>query len=102
MVDFEWQLTEYLGQTSLDAAAAGLHLLDWIVAMDDDIHWKAENGTIQFEASRPFCTLQPEPTFIMCTILSGKQTRRITVANLHDITPQLCNQVNVAFQQSTQ
>lgn len=98
MIDFDIQLTEYLGQTTIDAAAAGLHLIDWIVGMDEGIQWTVQNGCIQFETTQPFCTLQPQPNHILCTLHDNGHTRSVSVKTVADITHTLCNQVNAAYQ----
>lgn len=102
MVDMNWQLTEYLSQTTVDAAAAGLQLLDWITLLDEQVSWTAQNGRIQFRSphqppNRPFCTLQPTTDAVVCILHYPSRSQRHTLTHLSDIQAALHQEIHQAY-----
>ena len=90
ILDFNWQLTETFAQTTIDAAAAGFHLFDWLTTLNDDVSWQTQtNGRIQFQAVQPFCTLHPNPEAIACTIHHNGRTQVKTIASMADVNETL-------------
>ena len=67
-MDIDLQLDAYLSRTTVDAAAAGLHLLDFITSLSQGVTWSLHRGRIDFAAERPFCTLHPTKSHITCQV----------------------------------
>lgn len=101
MVDLDIAINEYLGQTTIDAAAVGLHLLDVILDLAADVTVSLENGRIQFQTTHPFCTIQPHATYICCDVKHNGRSQTIHLATLADYNPDLQRQLWEAYQYSS-
>ena len=95
-MDIDLELDAYLSRTTVDAAAAGLHLLDFITSLSQGVTWSLQRGRIDFKAERPFCTLRPAKNYITCQIPDTKQTVRLTT--LYDIDVSLQERIRAAYQ----
>lgn len=98
MVELDIEVNDYLGQTTVDAAAAGLHLIDLILAFANDVTFSLQNGRIQFQAQHPFCTIQPHPAFIACQVKTNGRSQTTQLASLADINTTLQRQLWEAYQ----
>ncbi len=98
IADFHWQLTEYLGKTTVDAAAAGLQLLDWLAAMDETIVYTVTHGRIHLKSPRPFCTLHPQATHIACRVHDNGRAQTHKLTGLQDINDELHHHIWQAYQ----
>jgi len=87
-MEIDLQLDAYLSRTTVDAAAAGLHLLDFITGLSQGVTWSLHRGRIDFLAERPFCTLRPAKNYITCQIPNTKTAVRLTSPNDVDNTLQ--------------
>jgi hypothetical protein len=95
-MDSDLQLDAYLSRTTIDAAAAGLHLLDFITGLSQGITWSLHRGRIDFAAERPFCTLRPAKTHITCQIPGMGTTVRLT--SPYDVDTTLQERIRQAHQ----
>ncbi len=102
MVDFDIEINEYLGQTTVDAAAVGLHLLDVILDLASDVTVSLENGRIHFQTTHPFCTIQPHATHICCNVKNNGRSQTIRLTSLADYNTDLQRQLWEAYQHSIQ
>lgn len=101
MVDTNWRLTEYLGKTTIDAAAAGLQLIEWVTALDQNIACTLANGRIHFQASRPFCTLYPKTDHIACRIHHHGRAHTLHLTRQEDIDHALRHSLWHAYQEAS-
>ena len=97
-MDMDLQLDACLSRTTVDAAAAGLHLLDFITGLSQSVTWALHRGQIDFAAERPFCTLRPAKKYITCQIPNTKTAVRLTTP--YDVDVTLQNQIRQAYQQA--
>lgn len=97
-MEIDLELDTCLSRTTLDAAAAGLHLLDFITSLSQGITWSLHRGQIDFTAARPFCTLRPAKNHITCQIPGTKTAVRLT--NLYDVDATLQARIRQAYQQA--
>lgn len=97
-MEINLELDTYLSRTTVDAAAAGLELLDFITSLSQGITWTLHRGQIDFAAARPFCTLRPTKTHITCQIPDTKTAVRLT--NLYDVDASLQTRIRQAYQQA--
>ena len=97
-MEIDLQLDACLSRTTVDAAAAGLHLLDFITGLSQGVTWSLRRGQIDFLAERPFCTLRPAKTHITCQI-PGTQTA-VRLTSPHDVDISLQNRIRHAYQQA--
>ena len=97
MVENHWTLTKYLSRTTIDAAAAGLQLMDWIAAIDENISYNLTNGRIQFKAKKPFCTLHPHSDAITCHIHTNGHSQSMQLIHLSDLNETVQQQINQAY-----
>ena len=97
-MDIDLQLDAYLSRTTVDAAAAGLHLLDFITGLSQGVTWSLHRGRIDFLAERPFCTLRPAKNHITCQIPDTKTAVHLT--SLYDIDTTLQERIRQAYQQA--
>ncbi|GJM42936.1 MAG: hypothetical protein DHS20C20_32180 [Ardenticatenaceae bacterium] len=95
-MDIDLELDTYLSRTTVDAAAAGLHLLDFITELSQGITWSLHRGKINFVAERPFCTLRPAKNHITCQIPGTGTAVRLT--SPHDVDSTLQNHIRQAYQ----
>ncbi|MCA9897601.1 MAG: hypothetical protein H6654_05665 [Ardenticatenaceae bacterium] len=95
-MDIDLELDACLSRTTIDAAAAGLHLLDFITGLNRGITWSLHRGRIDFAAERPFCTLRPAKNHISCQLPGLRTAVRLT--SLYDIDTSLQNQIRQAYQ----
>ena len=100
MVDFDIEINDYLGRTTVDAAAVGLHLMDVILDMAGDVTVSLTNGRIQFQATHPFCTIHPHATHICCDVQNNGRSQTIQLTSLADYNPALQQQLWDAYQHS--
>lgn len=99
-MEIDLELDACLSRTTLDAAAAGLHLLDFITGLSQGITWSLHRGRIDFAAERPFCTLRPAKTHITCQIPGAKTAVRLT--SPYDVDIALQTRIRQAYQQAQQ
>jgi hypothetical protein len=97
-MEIDLQLDAYLSRTTVDAAAAGLHLLDFIVGLSQGVTWSLQRGRIDFVAGRPFCTLRPAKTHITCQIPGTKTAVRLT--SPYDVDTTLQERIRQAYHQA--
>ena len=100
-MDNELQLDACLSQTTVDAAAAGLHLLDFITSLSHGVTWSLHHGRIHFSdpsKKRSFCTLRPTKSHITCNIPSLKTAVRLTTP--FDVDAALQAHIQQAYQQT--
>ena len=64
MVDFDLQLAATLGRTTLDAAAAGWMVFDYINSIDQNISFTFSRRGIAVGAPQPFCTIKAQAKYI--------------------------------------
>ena len=95
-MEIDLQLDAYLSRTTVDAAAAGLQLLDFITSLSQGVTWSLQRGRINFVAKRPFCTLHPAKNHITCRIPDTKTTVRLTT--LYDVDTTLQERIRQAYQ----
>ena len=95
-MDINLELDAYLSRTTIDAAAAGLHLLDFITGLNQGITWSVQRGRIDFAAERPFCTLRPAKNHISCQVPGMGTAVRLT--SPYDVDSTLQNQIRQAYQ----
>jgi hypothetical protein len=100
MVDMDIEISEYLGRTTVDAAAVGLYLMDVILDLAGDVTVSLANGRIQFQAAHPFCTIQPHATYICCDVKHNGRSQSIQLTSLADYNPTLQQQLWDAYQHS--
>lgn len=100
MNDPNWQLTVYLGKTTIDAAAAGLQLIDWLTTQASDIKWTLANGRIQFRAAHPFCTLHPKAAHLTCRIHQNGRAHTHHLTNTSDLNKELQHHIWQAYQEA--
>ena len=98
MVELDIEVNDYLGQTTVDAAAAGLHLIDIILAFANDVTFTLHNGRIQFQARHPFCTIQPHPAYLACDVKTNGRSQTTQLASLDDVNATLHRQLWEAYQ----
>ncbi len=97
-MEIDLELDAYLSRTTVDAAAAGLQLLDFITGLSQGITWTLHRGQIDFAAARPFCTLRPAKNHITCQLPDTKTAVRLT--NLYDVDASLQARIRQAYQQA--
>ncbi len=97
-MEIDLQLDACLSRTTVDAAAAGLHLLDFITGLSQGVTWSLHRGQIDFVAERPFCTLRPAKTHLTCQIPGTKTAVRLT--SPHDVDITLQTRIRQAYQQA--
>jgi len=97
-MEIDLQLDAYLSRTTVDAAAAGLQLLDFITSLSQGVTWSLQRGQIDFVAERPFCTLRPAKNHITCQIPDMKTAVRLT--NLYDVDSTLQECIRQAYQRA--
>ena len=97
-MDIDLELDAYLSRTTIDAAAAGLHLLEFITGLSQGVTWSLHRGRIDFAAKRPFCTLRPAKNHITCQIPNTKTAVRLTTP--YDVDTTLQDQIRQAYQQA--
>lgn len=97
-MDIELQLDACLSRTTVDAAAAGLHLLDFITGLSQGVTWSLHRGRIDFAAERPFCTLRPTKSHITCQVPDAETAVRLT--NPYDVDATLQARIRQAYQQA--
>ena len=98
-MDHELQLDACLSRTTVDAAAAGLHLLDFITGLSQGVTWTLRRGRIDFRAKRPFCTLRPNKNHITCQI-PGTETA-VRLFTLYDIDTTLQERIRQAHKNAS-
>ena len=94
-MEIDLQLDACLSRTTIDAAAAGLHLLDFITELSQGITWSLHRGQINFVAKRPFCTLRPTKTHITCQIPDTKTAVCLTTP--FDVDSSLQERIRQAY-----
>lgn len=97
-MEIDLQLDAYLSRTTVDAAAAGLHLLDFIVGLSQGVTWSLQRGRISFVAERPFCSLHPTKNHITCQIPGTKTAVRLT--SPYDVDAILQEHIRQAYHQA--
>lgn len=97
-MDIDLELDACLSRTTVDAAAVGLHLLDFITGLSQGVTWSLHRGRIDFAAKRPFCTLRPAKTHITCQLPDTETAVRLT--NLYDVDASLQARIRQAYQQA--
>lgn len=97
-MDIDLELDACLSRTTVDAAAAGLHLLEFITGLSHGITWSLHRGRIDFKAERPFCTLRPAKNHIACHVPGMKTAVQLT--HLYDIDTALQAHIRQAHQQA--
>ena len=95
-MDIDLELDACLSRTTIDAAAAGLHLLDFITGLSQGITWSLHRGRIDFAAERPFCTLRPAKNHISCQVPGMRTAVRLTTP--YDVDTTLQNHIRQAYQ----
>ena len=95
-MEIDLQLDACLSRTTVDAAAAGLHLLDFITGLSQTVSWSLQRGRIDFMAERPFCTLHPTKNHITCQIPDAETAVRLTTP--YDIDTTLQERIRQAYQ----
>lgn len=100
MNDSNWQLTTYLGKTTIDAAAVALQLIDWLTAKAGDVRYTVGNGRIQFHAARPFCTLHPKTAYLTCRIQQNGRSQTHHLTSFHDLNQELRQHIWQAYQEA--
>jgi len=96
--DIELQLNECLGRTTVDAAAAGLHLIDFITGLNQNISWTLSRGRIDFRAERPFCSLYPRSNHIRCRVHDADNGRNdVKLTRVQDVTGTLQDRILNAY-----
>jgi hypothetical protein len=99
-LEIDLQLDACLSRTSIDAAAAGLHLLDFITSLSQSVSWSLQRGRIDFMAERPFCTLRPAKNHITCQIPDTETVVRLTTP--YDVDNTLQERIRQAYQHARQ
>lgn len=94
-MEIDLQLDAYLSRTTVDAAAAGLHLLDFITGLSQGVTWSLHRGRIDFVAERPFCTLRPTQNHITCRIPDTKTAVHLT--SPYDVDATLQERIKQAY-----
>jgi hypothetical protein len=100
VVDVNWQLTEYLGKTTVDAAAAGLQLMDWLAAYDQNMVYSVANGRIYCKSTYLSCTLHPKPTHITCRIHDNGRSYTYTLIGLQDMSHELWRHLRRTYREA--
>lgn len=98
MVDLDIKISTTLGQTTLDAAAVGWLLVDFITGLDEQIKLSTRNGRIQFRTKRPFCELQPASDTLICHVHHHGHSRTAHLHTLTDLNPDLQHAIHAAYQ----
>jgi len=98
IIDFDFQLSASLGNTTVDAAAAGWLLVDLITRIDNRIQCTFSENRIAFGRPHPFCVIEPRTDHIAGRLTAhssgngrsgAERAHQFRLASMADMTPAL-------------